>query len=265
MTLLDTLGRRFRDAHTRRALDELRHETATQIRQAADQMDDGGEGNGGTDSDLNALFAQLKGLLDEIDAKISRNAILDDLDTRPRDRSERGFDAGLPEFSLRGMIASAIGSPIPGLDIGRSIEISQELRAHAPRQFLGFAAPLESLYLRASYARHLNLERRDTISTGLPAGGPGGNLIPLDLDAGRYVDALRARTVCVAAGAQTITDVIGNLDLPRMSKTAQVSWFNEGMILSIVRKSMIEFLLDQSIAGRLFLTPAIYCFSQHQR
>jgi Phage capsid family len=83
--------------------------------------------------------------------------------------------------------------------------------------------------LRADHARHLHLERRvDTISTGLPAGAAGGNLIPLDLDAGRYIDALRARTVVIAAGAQTITDLVGNLDIPRMSRTAQVAWFNEG-------------------------------------
>ena len=87
--------------------------------------------SGSLSDEAQHLFDALKQLLGEIDQKVSRQAVLDDLDTRsarPRDRSDRGFDAGLPEFSLRGMIASAIGSPIPGLDIGRSIEISQELR-----------------------------------------------------------------------------------------------------------------------------------------
>jgi HK97 family phage major capsid protein len=225
---VDQLRRRFRDAHNRRQLDELRHQVAGEIRQVADATEE----DGSLSTEAQQLFDALKQLLGELDQRISRQAVIDDLDTRsarPRDRADRGFDSILPEFSLRGMIASAIGSPIPGLDIGRSVEISQELRARAPRQFLGFAAPLQSLYLRADYARHLNLERRaDTISTGLPAGGPGGSLIPLDLDAGRYVDALRARTVVIAAGAQTITDLVGNLDIPRMSKTAQVAWFNEG-------------------------------------
>jgi HK97 family phage major capsid protein len=231
----DELRARFRAARNRRQFDEVRHETARAIRQVAGEMDES-EGDGGSNGELSGLFAQLRGLLDEIDGKISRQAVIDDLDTRaargPRDldRSDRGFAASLPEFSIRGMLAAAIGSPIPGLDLGRSIEITQELRRRTAVPPRGFWAPLEALYLRADYARAL--ERRATISTGLPAGGPGGNLIPLDLDAARYIDALRARTVVVQAGAQTINDLVGNLDIPRMSQTGQVSWFQEGDTIS---------------------------------
>lgn len=230
---LDDLRRRFTGAHTRRALDELRHEVARQIRQTAGEMD----GEDGGDSELEGLFAALRKLLDEIDQKVSRQAVIDDLDTRmargpaDRDGADRGFAASLPEFSLRGMIASAIGQPIPGLDLGKSVEISQELRRRTNVSPQGFWAPLESLYLTRSYARALE-RRADTISTGLPPGGPGGNLIPLTLDAARYIDALRARTVVIQAGAQTINDLVGNLDIPRMSKTGQVGWFNEGDTVS---------------------------------
>ena len=218
---VDNLQRRFRDAHTRRALDELRRDVAQQIRQAADDMDEAGDG----DSELEGLFSALKTLLDQIDAKISRQGVIDDLNTRTAHRgaADRGFDATLPEFSLRGMIASAIGSPVPGLDIGRSIEISQELRNRPGRNFAGFPVPYQALYLRADYARRL--ERRD-ITTGAPANG--SSLIPLGLDATRYIDALRARTVVIAAGAQTISDLVGDLDLPRMKQFGQVGWFLEG-------------------------------------
>jgi hypothetical protein len=232
-TPLDTSRRRFRDSHTRRALDELRHEVARTIRQVGDQMDDAGGDDGGSDPELSALFAALRGLLDEIDSKISRNAVLDDLEARgarPRDRADRGFDTTLLEFSIRGMLAAAIGHPIPGLDLGRSVEISQELRRRTPVAPQGFWAPIEALYLERSYAR--KLERRDTISTGLPAGGPGGSLIPLTLDAARYIDALRARTVVIQAGAQTINDLVGSLDIPKMKQTGQVAWFNEGDTIS---------------------------------
>lgn len=226
---VDDFRRRLRDARTRRALDELRHQIAAQIRQVGSEMDDGGDGGDGSDPELAALFAQLRGLLDEIDAKISRQAVLDDLDTRQRrspDRADRGFDTRLPEFSLAGMIASAIGSPIPGLDLGPSLEITQELRARAGgHAFLGFPAPRQALWLRADYARRL--ERRADISTTLPATGPGANLIPLALD-GAYVDALRARTVVIAAGAQMIDDLVGDLDIPRMKETGQVGWAAEG-------------------------------------
>jgi hypothetical protein len=230
---LDDFRRRFRDAHTRRALDELRHQVAAQIRQVADQMDDAGDGDGSTDPELSALFAALRGILDDIDQKISRQAVIDDLDTRmqrggARDRAGQRWDAGLAEFSLRGMIANAIGSPIAGLDLGRSLEISQELRMRAGgHSFVGFPAPIEALHLRASYARKLE-RRADTISTDLPAAGPGGSLIPLVLDGSRYIDALRARTVVLGAGAQMISDLVGDLDIPRLKATGQVGWFREG-------------------------------------
>jgi HK97 family phage major capsid protein len=222
---IDNLRRRFRDAATRRALDELRHDVARQIRQAAEDTDDDGMMSEGSQG----LFDALKQLLTEIDAKVSRQTVLDDLDTRaarPRDRADRAFDASLYDFSVRGMIAAAIGSPIPGLDIARSMEISHELRNRPGRAFQGFPCPIEALSLRADYAR--KLETRQEITTVLPATGPGGNLIAQVLDASRYVDALRARTVVRQAGAQVISGVVGNLNIPRMKQFGQVQWFNEG-------------------------------------
>jgi hypothetical protein len=225
---IDTLRRRFRDATSRRALDELRHEIARQLRQTAE---DGTDEDGSMSDGSQQLFDQLKALLAELDAKVSRQAVLDDLDTRSArrlDRADRGFDAGLYEFSIRGMIAAAIGSPIPGLDLGRSMEINQELRARPGQRFEGIAVPIEALSLRADYARKLAFETRQEISTTLPAGAAGSNLIGQILDASRYVDALRARTVVRQAGAQVISGVVGDLNIPRMKQTGQVQWFLEG-------------------------------------
>lgn len=224
ITSTDDLRRRFRGAATRRALDELRHDVAQAIRQVADDTTD----DGGLSDEAQSLFDALKQLLTEIDGKISRQAVVDDLNVRTarRDRADQSFDRSLHEFSLRGMILSAIGSPLAGLDLGRSMEISQEIRARSGRRFMGIAVPIEALSLRGDYAR--KLETRATISTDLPVGGPGGNLIATILDATRYVDALRARTVVRQAGAQVIGQVVGNLDIPRMKKFGQVSWFQEG-------------------------------------
>jgi hypothetical protein len=221
----DDLRRRLRDAGTRRALDELRADTARAIREAADDAD---PETGGMSEGSQQLFDALKTLLTEIDAKVSRQAVVDDLDTRSarRDRADRNYDRSLYEYSVRGMICQAIGSPVPGLDLGPSREIAEEMRRRPGRSFQGIPCPIEALSLRSGYAR--GLERRDTISTGLPTGGPGGNLIATNLDASRYVDALRARTVVRQAGAQVISGLVGNLDIPRMKQTAQVSWFAEG-------------------------------------
>jgi Phage capsid family len=221
---LDDLRRRFRSAVNRRALDELRHDVARLIRQTAE---DGTDDSGSLSDEAQQLFDALKQLLAEVDAKVSRQALVDDLDTRNarRDRADRRFDRSLFDYSIRGMILARMGSPIPGLDLGPSMEIAAELRNRPGRSFQGIPCPIEALSLRGDYARRLEL--RDITST-LPAGGPGNNLIATTLSADRYIDALRARTVVRQAGAQVISGLVGDLDIPRMKQTAQVSWFAEG-------------------------------------
>jgi hypothetical protein len=89
--------RRFRDTYTRPAIDELRADVA---------LSTGGSGRdahpetGSMTDGSQALFDPLKQLLLEIDAKVSRQALVDDLDPRSacRDRAERGFDRGLYEY-----------------------------------------------------------------------------------------------------------------------------------------------------------------------
>ena len=211
-----------------------------------------------------SLFDQLKQLLAEIDSKVSRQATLDDLDTRAgarRDRADRGFDDGLYSFSIRGMIAAAIGSPIPGLDLGRSMEISQELRNRPGRTFTGFACPIEALSLRADYARKLEIRN---ITTTTPAGAAGGNLIAQLLDASRYVDALRARTIVRQAGAQIISGVVGNLDIPRMKQTGQVAWFNEGDTILRTDEGFDKVSFRPRHCGAISTYSRNLCFRQHR-
>lgn len=214
---------RLRNATNRRSLDELRRDVRDAI---ADAADSGTDESGSFSPEAQQLFDALKSLLSEIDGKISRQAVLDDLDVRSRrDRSERRFDRSLYSYSIQGMVLRAIGIELPGVDLGPSIEIAAEIRNRPGRAFKGVPCPIEALALRADYAQRLELRN---VSTTTPAAGPGSNLIATTLDATRYIDALRARTVVRQAGAQVISGLVGNLDLPRMTKTAQVAWFAEG-------------------------------------
>jgi Phage capsid family len=227
---IDDLRRRFRSAANRRALQELASECARALRQVDEEMN--GD-DAGADQTLAGLFASLKLLMDEISSKIDRQALLDDLTTRqapPRDRADRAFEASKFRYELRGMILRQLGHEVPSLDLGPSIEISSEIRRRSPRAFRGIPVPVEALHLSADYyvrSRRTEL-RADTISTGLPAAGPGSNLIPTILDAGMYVDALRSRSVIRQAGATVLSGMVGNYDIPKMSQTTQVSWFSEG-------------------------------------
>lgn len=223
---VEQLRSAYRGAHTRRALQEVRQRITLAMRQADDAAADTDDAS--LSSEAQAVFDGLKALLGELDAKIVRAAVLDDLDVRhtPLDRADQGFSSSLQQFELRGMIAARIGAD-PGVDIGRSREISTELARRAVgRRIEGIAVPVQALSLRADYVAR-QYQTRD-VSTTTPAGGPGGALIATILQPDRYIDALRARTVIRQAGATVISDLRENIDLPKMQATAQVAWFNEG-------------------------------------
>jgi HK97 family phage major capsid protein len=220
----------FRSAHTRRALQDVRQRIALAMRQADDAAAESDDPS--LSGEAQAAFDALKRLLDELDQKIVRAAVLDDLEVRntPHDRADTGFADSLHTFELRGMIAARIGAD-PGVDIGRSREISAELARRAVgRRIEGIAVPTQALSLRADYVAR-QYQRRD-VSTTTPAGGPGGNLIATILQPDRYIDALRARTIIRQAGATVISDLRENIDLPKMKATAQVAWFAEGSTIN---------------------------------
>src|SRR5439155_19086901 len=118
--------------------------------------DSGTDESGSFSPEAQQLFDALKSLLSEIDGKISRQAVLDDLDVRSRrDRSERRFDRSLYSYSIQGMVLRAIGIELPGVDLGPSIEIAAEIRNRPGRAFKGVPCPIEALALRADYAQRL--------------------------------------------------------------------------------------------------------------
>ena len=223
---VDQLRSAFRSAHTRRSLQEVRQRITQAMRQADDAAAETDDSSLSTEAQ--AAFDALKKLLDELDQKIVRAAVMDDLEVRntPLDRADTGFASSLQQFELRGMIAARIGAD-PGVDLGRSREIAAELARRATgRRIEGIAVPIQALSLRADYVAR-QYQTRD-VSTTTPAGGPGGALIATILQPDRYIDALRARTVIRQAGATVISDLRENINLPKMQSTAQVAWFAEG-------------------------------------
>src|SRR4051812_5219564 len=89
----DELRNRFRAARRMPQMLEIAEQVRVAMRQTSDAMD-GEDGGSGSDGELTALFAQLKGLLDEVTARITRQATLDDLERRAngtplRDGAER--------------------------------------------------------------------------------------------------------------------------------------------------------------------------------
>lgn len=178
------------------------------------------------------MFTQLKGLLDEIDQRITRQATIDDLDRRASANPLGGsgdaqWDRQCAEFSITRAIAAQCN--IPGIDASRERKTSAELARRSGRNFEGIPIPVRALShngaMREAVGRR-NVEQR-VISSTTPPAGPGGALIPLVLDPTQYIDVLRPAMVVRAMGARVLSDLRANLDLPRMSGATSYGWFAE--------------------------------------
>ena len=209
---------------------EVREQVRLAMRQASDAMDEG-EG-GDSNAELQALFTQLKALLEEIDGRINRQATIDDLDRRAAGNplgasGDAQWDRAQCEFSIVRAIGATLGFNV---DAGRERETSAELARRSGRTFAGIAVPLAALSVRArdlTPAQLRQIERRDLISTTTPANGPGSSLIATVLDPTEFVDVLRPAMAVRQLGARVISDLRSSLNLPRQTQAATAAWFAE--------------------------------------
>ncbi len=252
ITSPDELRSRFTRARRLPQMLEIRDQVRAAIRQTSDAMDDEGDGS----AELSALFTQLKALLDEIDSRVNRQATIDDLDRRAQGNPLGGsgdalWDRQCAEFSIVRAVAAAAG--ISGIDAGRERETSNELARRADRSFAGIPVPVRALShngpMREALARR-NVEQR-VITTTLPAGGPGGALVPTYLDPTQYIDALRPAMVVRALGARVLSDLKANLDLPRMKQQTTYGWFAENAAIPTSDEQFDKLSLRPKHAGAI--------------
>jgi HK97 family phage major capsid protein len=130
---------------------------------------------------------------------------------------DKRFEAELREFSLR----KAIASQIPGLnvDAGREVEISRELERRAGRAAQGMLCP------------NAVFEKR-VVTTGLPAGGPGANVIGTDWRGDQFIDRLRDAMVVRGLGVRVLDGLVGNVDIPKFKASTTGAWVAENAALS---------------------------------
>lgn len=192
---------RPRELAERRAgkLDELRS-----ILAAGDDVGD----------EARARFDALKAEIEALDGDLSRAEFLAAAEKRSAGShaARDPLDAELAGYS----VLRAIASTVPGLsvDAGRELEVSAELQRRSGRRHEGVSIPLAAL------------ERR-TVTTAAPAGGPGGNLVPTDHRGDLYVDALRSRLVIGRLGARTLGGLVGDVEIPKLAKSATGTWVAE--------------------------------------
>lgn len=191
--------------------------------------------NGADLSDEQATeFTGLETDLTSVDTAITRAERLEEAERRAEGvtigggdvQGDGAFDDMCRAFSVRAMIANSIAH-ITGqrCDAGRELECSQELARRTGQQPKGMLVPLQVFHRRQR-------EQRAPITTALPAGGPGSNIIGTDHRGDLFIDILRARLVTGTLGATVLSDLRGNVDIPKLTDSATAEWIAENSALS---------------------------------
>lgn len=180
-------------------------------------------------------FDAIKGEVVALEADEGRAQFLADAERRMTGDpvtggGDKNFDAECRAFSLTKAIASQL--PNSNVDAGREREVSIELRKRSGRTGDGIMVPL------------CVFEER-VITTALPAGGPGGNLIGTDYRGDLYFDRLRASLRIKQLGATALSNLTGNVDIPNLKTSATAAWVAEN---SAIPASDLAF-------GKASLTP----------
>ncbi|MBJ7535436.1 phage major capsid protein [Rhodomicrobium vannielii ATCC 17100] len=202
--------------------DKLKEKRARLLAEARALTDNPNGEGGDLSADQAAKFDALKADLDKTEAAITRHADLEEAERRAAatpitGSGDQHFDAESRNFSLLRALAGAAGLPV---DDGREREISQEIRRRNPGQaFQGIAVPMAVFEKRV-------------LTTAAPAGGPGSNLIATDLRGDMFIDTLRAKSVIASSGARMLTGLVGNVDIPKKTSSAQAGWFAENTAIT---------------------------------
>lgn len=160
-------------------------------------------------ADLQAQMAKVKRLIDvqadidEVERRMSGTPVTGD----PK------LDKEMRSFSLARAVQHMLGVKV---DAGRELEISAELARREQRNTEGFFMPYSFFEKRA-----------DVITAGLPAGGPGSNMIGTDHLGNQFIDLLREANPLTNLGVRTLTGLVGDCEIPKLKQSTSVGWFGE--------------------------------------
>lgn len=103
------------------------------------------------------------------------------------------------------------------------IEVGEAASAKLERDAQGILIPADVLARRDFVPG--GMEKRD-LTVGTPTAG--GNLVATDLLAGSFIDLLRNRSMVMSMGARQLSDLQGDLAIPRQTGGATAYWVAEG-------------------------------------
>ena len=122
---------------------------------------------------------------------------------------DKKFQQQVASFSLGNLIRGMADPSFAGW--GLEAEVVQELAKRSPNKPTGCIVPFEVL-------------QRDLV-VGTPTAG--GHTVATNLLANRFVDLLRPTSIVANLGATHLTDLVGNIAVPRLTASAAAYWVAE--------------------------------------
>lgn len=166
-------------------------------------------------------FDKIKTEVQDLEGQEQRASFLEDAERRamgaPVAGADKNFDAECRAFSMTRAIAAQL--PNSTVDAGREREVSQELARRSGRKFEGIAVPMAVFEQRV-------------VTTTLPGGGPGSNIIATDYLGNQFIDRLRNAIKVRGLGATVLSGLTGNVDIPRLKASMSSGWVAENAALS---------------------------------
>ena len=156
-------------------------------------------------------FDKLKGEKEGLDDRIERARYVDDHERRSEVRVVAGGGTGETRELSRYSVAKAIQESMAGRLTGLEAEVHADLSRG--RENRGVMVPTSAL-----------LEHR-AVKTTTPGAGPGSNLVSRDQMG--LTEHPRPTLLIESLGATVMRDLVGNVDLPRLSESGSVGWVAE--------------------------------------
>jgi HK97 family phage major capsid protein/HK97 family phage prohead protease len=105
-------------------------------------------------------------------------------------------------------------------------EVSNEIRKLARRDSAGLFIPTNLRFAARSTDYSFGT------GAGLSATSGGANVVATNLMSGSFIELLRNKAKCFALGAQLLSGLVGNVDIPRQKAAGGVYWIGEGQTLN---------------------------------
>lgn len=194
---------------------------------------------GDLSAEQTARFDAVRAESDTLAANEARVAALDELERRSAGQpvgstGDNRLDAEIARVGILDVVRAGMG----GTDAasGRAREVSAELERRSGRKAQGLLW-------------HMGAPEQRTLTTALPAGSPGSNIIGTDFRPDLFIDRLRAGTVVRKVGATVLTGLQGNVAIPRRKASVVAGWVAENSALSLADPQFESVMLTPRHAG----------------